>query len=63
MTTERVRIFQKVCQELDELKARGVKVPRTAYVIADSEAREFYDGGMSVPEISDFCISLAGVKR
>jgi hypothetical protein len=34
-----------------------------AYAIAASEACEFYDGGMSVAEAADFCISLAGVKR
>jgi hypothetical protein len=63
MTTERVRIFREVCEELDALKGRGVRVPRMAYAIAASEACEFYDGGMSVAEAADFCISLAGVKR
>jgi hypothetical protein len=60
MTT---KIFREVCKELDELKARGVRVPKTAYIIADSEAGGFHDGGMSVAEISKFCVSLAGVKR
>jgi hypothetical protein len=59
MATEQFRIFRLVCRELDALKGRGVRVPKTAYVIADSEACEFYDGGMSVAEISKFCISLA----
>ena len=58
MTTERVRIFQEVCQELDALKRRGVKVPKTAYAVAASEAGGFHDGRMSVAEAADFCISL-----
>jgi hypothetical protein len=63
MATEQFKIFREVCRELDALKGRGVKVPKTAYAVAASEACEFYDGGMSVAEISKFCVSLAGVKR
>ena len=40
-------MFEKVCRELDALKARGVKVPKDAYAIAASEARGFCNGGMS----------------
>jgi hypothetical protein len=63
MATKQFKIFREVCEELDALKGRGVRVPKLAYAIADSEANEFYDGGMSVAEISKFCVSLAGVKQ
>jgi hypothetical protein len=63
MTTERVRIFKRVCTELDERKARGFEVPKLAYTIAASEAHEMHATGMEVSEISAFCISMAGVER
>lgn len=47
---------KEVTKELDELKKLSVEVPSKAYEVAKRDAKEFYENGMSITDITDHCI-------